>query len=239
MTAMKWLGLTLLTVSSFTCLIVCPHSKLEESFNLQATHNLYYHGITPALKSVFPPSWFLNSILSVDAVNDEAGASVVSEESVTVDISNGGTVSSDGMQVYDHVSYPGVVPRTFSGPIVVVSILSFVTLLTKPLVGLSKYPLFIQGLSSVILLLFNLHTLFRMSVSIERRFPSRVRGSFLSDGYFLLITGCQFHLPYYSSRMLPNIFALGIVTHAYAYWLHNRPHARPSSAATCSCSSPR
>ena len=42
----------------------------------------------------------------------------------------------------------------------------------------------------------------------------------------LLITSCQFHIPFYSSRMLPNTFALIVVLHSYRYWLvGNIPYA--------------
>ena len=45
-----WLSITFLFVSCLYDLISCPHSKVEESFQLQATHDLYYHGISPALQ---------------------------------------------------------------------------------------------------------------------------------------------------------------------------------------------
>lgn len=45
-----WASICFLFLSCLFDLISCPHSKVEESFQLQATHDLYYHGISPALR---------------------------------------------------------------------------------------------------------------------------------------------------------------------------------------------
>eukprot|EP00956_Cyclotella_meneghiniana_P014425 scaffold21566_cov73-Cyclotella_meneghiniana.AAC.6 len=36
--------------------------------------------------------------------------------------------------------------------------------------------------------------------------------------YYLIITAAQFHIPFYSSRLLPNTFAMLFITNAYADW---------------------
>ena len=37
------------------------------------------------------------------------------------------------------------------------------------------------------------------------------------------MTACQFHIPFFSSRLLPITFALLLVIHAYSEWFGDRP----------------
>lgn len=48
-----WVSAAFLLASSLFDLIACPHSKVEESFQLQATHDLYYYGVGYAIQEQF------------------------------------------------------------------------------------------------------------------------------------------------------------------------------------------
>jgi len=144
-------------------LLVCPYTKVEESFNLQAIHDLLYH---------------------------------------RANISH-----------YDHLEFPGVVPRTFLGPIFVSALAApFVAILN--LLDCNKFvSQYIVRMALGLLVLSSFH---KFRVSVERCFG---RSMAL---WLVAITSTQFHFMYYLSRPLPNIFGLIPTLLAFHYWMEHK-----------------
>uniref|UniRef100_A0A2P2JMG8 Mannosyltransferase n=2 Tax=Rhizophora mucronata TaxID=61149 RepID=A0A2P2JMG8_RHIMU len=143
-----------------------PYTKVEESFNVQAMHDILYH--------------------------------------------------QHHLDNYDHLEFPGVVPRTFIGAFLVSALASPIVLTTR-LLQLPK----IYGLIAVRL------TLGCIILSTLRFFRSQVKDKFghQVEAFFAILTAVQFHLLFYCTRPLPNILALGVVNLAYGYWLRGNVYA--------------
>lgn len=134
-------------------LLIAPYTKVEESFNLQASHDILVYG-TP-----------------------------------TQDIHR-------RLSVYDHFEFPGAVPRTFLGPVVLAGI-------SQPiiaLVGFQYAQLIVRG----VLGLFNAGALLVFKANVERAY-GRSTGR-----WYALLQATQFHVIFYASRTLPNMFAFGL-----------------------------
>ncbi|PVI08018.1 glycosyltransferase family 22 protein [Periconia macrospinosa] len=141
----------------FVHLFVAPYTKVEESFNIQATHDILVHGVP-------------------------------SENADQFFTSN-----------YDHISFPGSVPRTFVGALVLSG-------LARPFVGFLTSQDQVQLLVRGILGGLNGLALIAFSRSVQRTFGT-------SAGiWYALFQASQFHVIYYASRTLPNMFAFFLST---------------------------
>lgn len=157
-------------------LIISPYTKVEESFNIQAVHDMLNYGAFPQ--------------------------EIVREN-------------------YDHMEFPGVVPRTFIGSLFLSGVVKFFDILSsffgKSLItndGISQ--LDVQMLVRGILGLTNACSFIEIRNTVNRvcidvgNFKARARIGF----WFILLLLSQFHILYYSSRTLPNFIALPLTNHA-------------------------
>lgn len=208
------LGQAFFLATSIASLIACPYSKVEESFNLQATHDVFYHGLMPALRSFVTVTSTIN--INSSSNNDEGDSS--------------GTipVTPHKQQLpYDHLQYPGVVPRTFAGPLVLGGVAcQLVRIALYPVCDVAEHPAAVQFLARLLLLLLTARQWFGMADALDHQRTHKSSNSNsnshhdISPGtYLLVITACQFHLPFYMSRMLPNSFACIFTIRSYTHWL--------------------
>ncbi|KAI1769746.1 glycosyltransferase family 22 protein [Hypoxylon cercidicola] len=141
-------------------LLVAPYTKVEESFNIQATHDILVYGTST--KNIYH------------------------------------RLSSQ----YDHFDFPGAVPRTFVGSVMLAAI-------SQPiiaLVGFQYAQLVVRG----VLGLLNAGALLLFKSNVERAFGRS------TARWYALLQLSQFHILFYASRTLPNMFAFGLTTLAFS-----------------------
>ncbi|CEP12404.1 hypothetical protein [Parasitella parasitica] len=133
-----------------------PFTKVEESFNLQATHDIIHQA-----------------------------------------------------DQFDHVLFPGVVPRTFVGA-------SLLSLFAWPLIQIAQLSSIDQQvLIRVILSAFVVLTLGKFASGVKSLFGPTVAN------VTIMLVICQFHLVFWSSRTLPNTLALPWVHLGLSHWLYS------------------
>ncbi|KAF5874303.1 putative alpha mannosyltransferase subunit protein [Botrytis fragariae] len=151
-------------------LLIAPYTKVEESFNIQATHDILNYGLP------------------------------ISNISSTLD-------------TYDHTTFSGAVPRTFFGALSLAAVSKPIILLTQ-----GKYA---QVIVRGVLGLFNAACLIR--------YRNGLTGAFGVDvgRWYMALQVTQFHVLYYASRTLPNMFAFGLTTLAFTEFLPATGGSRP------------
>ncbi|KAK5113090.1 hypothetical protein LTR62_003669 [Meristemomyces frigidus] len=145
-------------------LLASPYTKVEESFNIQATHDILRYGVP----------W-----------------------------------RNTTLHHYDHVDFPGSVPRTFVGALLLSG-------LTIPL-GAASFVVsnspWTQTFIRAVLGLINVASIYNIRTAVNTAFGKT------AGVWFVLLTASQFHIMYYASRTLPNMFALPLTNLALSNFI--------------------
>ncbi|CAB3246143.1 unnamed protein product [Arctia plantaginis] len=144
--------------------LLCPFTKVEESFNIQATHDVLYH--------------------------------------------------RNNLSQYDHNEFPGVVPRSFIGPLVISAISAPIVTLFH-VTGINKF--WMQYVVRLMLALSVIAAWSRLRNALQKQFGNTFAW------WFTIITVTQYHFMFYMSRPLPNIMVLPLVLLSFEGWLRGRP----------------
>lgn len=147
----------LLPVTVLLHLVFSPYTKVEESFNIQATHDILNYGVP-----------FSNSSVLIH-------------------------------EKFDHVDFPGSVPRTFVGALLLAG-------LSSPLKSFLSSPDQLQLLIRATLGLANAAALWSVRHAVDIAFGKT------AGRWFVVMQASQFHVMYYASRTLPNMFAFALTT---------------------------
>ncbi|KAF9649276.1 alpha-1,6-mannosyltransferase subunit [Thelephora ganbajun] len=158
-----------LLATAWSHVFLAPYTKVEESFNLHAVHDVLMYGIGP-----------------------------------------------DAVQNYDHKIFPGAVPRTFIGSV----LLAWVS---APVIKIAAALELIDSKTDLqIIVRLVLATINAFGLILVRRAVSRWLGR-LTGLLWTLLTCTQFHLPFWMGRTLPNMLALFPANVALSFLIPNSP----------------
>lgn len=132
-------------------------------------------------------------------------------------------VAPSALTRYDHQIFPGAVPRSFVGPLLLAA-LSYPFLLFWRIAGLVKTSADAQVVVRLCLAATNVTSIayfcqqtFALASSAGNGDgPSRSENERRQAVLFLIVTAAQFHFAFWASRTIPNSLALPLVTVAFA-----------------------
>ncbi|WVW82300.1 hypothetical protein I302_104306 [Kwoniella bestiolae CBS 10118] len=129
------------------------------------------------------------------------------------------------LQYWDHITFPGAVPRSFLPPIIL-GILSYPVSCVGVAVGLVRTKIDVQIAVRLILAAMFSHSFNHLSKTLRARFGPTVRI------WFTILSLTSFHIPYYAGRTLPNFMALPGVLLSISFILRSGSKSAPPSITT-------